>query len=57
MKRLNKNPRELRPISIAMHKWMSDLPLKRQIVHVKSYANVQLRETLSVSQSNRMQLK
>lgn len=57
MKRLNRKPRELRPISIAMHKWMSELPLERQIIHVKSYGNMQLKEVLGVSKSNRMQIE
>ena len=57
MKRLNKKPRELRPINIGIYKWMSEIPVEEQIVHVKSYANMQLRETLSVSQSNKMQME
>jgi hypothetical protein len=36
---------------------MPDIPVEEQIVHVKSYANMQLRETLSVSQSNKMQME
>lgn len=39
------------------YSWMSDIPVEEQIVHVKSYANMQLRETLSVSQSNKMQME
>ena len=57
MKRLNKKLRELRPMNPSIYSWMSDLPVEEQIVHVKSYANMQLRETLSVSQSNKMQMK
>jgi len=57
MKRLNKKLRELRPINPSDYSWMSDIPVEEQIVHVKSYANMQLRETLSVSQSNKMQME
>ena len=57
MKRLNKERRELRPMNPGIYKWMADIPIKEQIVHVKSYANMQLRETLSVAQSNRMQIE
>ena len=57
MKRLNKKPRELRPINIGIYKWMSEIPVEEQIIHVKSYANMQLRETLSVAQSNKMQIE
>ena len=39
------------------YSWMPDIPVEEQIVHVKSYANMQLRETLSVSQSNKMQME
>ena len=57
MKRLNKELRELRPMNPSDYSWMSDIPVEEQIVHVKSYANMQLRETLSVSQSNKMQME
>jgi len=57
MKRLNKELRELRPMNASDYSWMSDIPVEEQIVHVKSYANMQLRETLSVSQSNKMQME
>ena len=57
MKRLNKELRELRPMNPSIYSWMSDIPVEEQIVHVKSYANMQLRETLSVSQSNKMQME
>ncbi len=57
MKRLNKELRELRPMNPSIHPWMSDIPVEEQIVHVKSYANMQLRETLSVSQANKMQIE
>ena len=57
MKRLNKELRELRTMNPAIHSWMSDISVEEQIVHVKSYANMQLRETLSVSQSNKMQME
>ena len=57
MKRLNKKIRELRPMNTSIHKWMIDIPVKEQILHVKCYANMQLRETLSVAQSNRMQIE
>ena len=39
------------------YSWMPDIAVEEQIVHVKSYANMQLRETLSVSQSNKMQME
>ena len=57
MKRLNKELRELRPMNPSNYSWMPDIPVEEQIVHVKSYANMQLRETLSVSQSNKMQME
>ena len=57
MKRLNKKIRELRPMNPSHYSWMSDIPVEEQIMHVKSYANMQLRETLSVSQSNKMQME
>ena len=57
MKRLNKELRELRPMNPSIYSWMSDIPVEEQIVHVKSYANVQLRETLNVAQSNKMQIE
>ncbi len=57
MKRLNNELRELRPMNPSIYSWMSDIPVEEQIVHVKSYANMQLRETLSVAQSNKMQIE
>ena len=57
MKRLNNELRELRPMNPSIYSWMSDIPVEEQIVHVKSYANMQLHETLSVSQSNKMQME
>ena len=57
MKRLNKELRELRPMNPSNYSWMPDIPVEEQIVHVKSYANIQLRETLGVSQSNKMQME
>ena len=57
MKRLNKKPRELRQINIGIYKWMSEITVEEQIIHVKSYANMPLRETLSVAQSNKMQIE
>ena len=57
MKRLNKELRELRLMNPSDYSWMPDIPVEEQIVHVKSYANMQLRETLNVSQSNKMQME
>ncbi len=57
MKRLNKELRELRPMNPSIYSWMSDIPVEEQIVHVKSHANMQLCETLSVSQSIKMQME
>jgi hypothetical protein len=57
MKRLNKEPRKLRPMNPSIYKWMADAPVKEQILLVKQFANMQLRETLSVSQSNKMQIE
>ena len=57
MKRLNKQPRELRPMSPYIYKWMSKCPVEEQIVYVKKYANMQLKEALDVSQSNKMQIE
>ena len=41
----------------SIYKWMADAPVKEQILLVKQFANMQLRETLSVSQSNKMQIE
>ena len=57
MKRLNKELRELRPMSPYIYKWMSKCPVEEQIIYVKRYANMQLQEALGVSQSNRMQIE
>ena len=57
MKRLNKQPRELRPMSPYIYKWMSKCPVEEQIVYVKKYANMQLEEALDVSQSNKIQIE
>jgi len=57
MKRLNKKLREPRPMDPGIYKWMADIPVKEQILHVKQYANMQLKETLGVSQSNKMQIE
>ena len=57
MKRLNKQPRELRPMSPYIYKWMSKCPVEEQIIYVKRYANMQLEEALGVSQSNKIQIE
>ena len=57
MKRLNKQPRELRPMSPYIYKWMSKCPVEEQIIYVKQYANMQLEEALGVSQSNKIQIE
>ena len=57
MKRLNKKLREPRPMDPGIYKWMADIPVKEQILHVKQYANMQLKETLGVSQSNKIQIE
>jgi len=57
MKRLNNKLRELRPMNPCIYSWMSEIPIKEQITHVKAHANMQLRETLGVSQSNKMQME
>jgi len=57
MKRLNKKARELRPMNPGIYSWMPEISIKEQITHVKAHANMQLRETLGVSQSNKMQME
>tara|TARA_B110000114_G_scaffold26732_1_gene26743 strand:+ start:855 stop:1031 length:177 start_codon:yes stop_codon:yes gene_type:complete len=42
MKRLNKQPRELRPMDPGIYKWMSECPVEEQMIYVKRYANMQL---------------
>ena len=57
MKRLNKQPRELRPMDPGIYKWMSECPVEEQMIYVKRYANMQLEEALDVSQSNKIQIE